>query len=146
MPPEIGIVVTARNEADCLPQTLTALAGAFPGASVVVADDGSSDATPDVARDAGADVVRSERPVGKGGAATRGAERLLAACRRKAAAFDKAASPRKHRKAWDIAWNCLQPAAARLAGHEFGRGAQKACGIAMRRIFKNGMDGSPLNQ
>ena len=78
MPPEIGIVVTARNEADCLPQTLAALARAFPGASVVVADDGSSDATPDVARDAGADVVRSERPVGKGGAATRGAERLLA--------------------------------------------------------------------
>src|SRR2546429_3399784 len=78
MPPEIGIVVTAKNEADCLPQTLAALAGAFPGASVVVADDGSSDATPDVARDAGADVVRSERPVGKGGAATRGAERLLA--------------------------------------------------------------------
>src|SRR5256884_1307250 len=77
MPPEIGIVVTAKNEADCLPQTLAALAGAFPGASVVVADDGSSDATPDVARDAGADVVRSERPVGKGGAATRGAERLL---------------------------------------------------------------------
>jgi len=78
MPPEIGIVVTARNEADCLPQTLAALARAFPGASVVVADDGSSDATSDVARDAGADVVRSERPVGKGGAATRGAERLLA--------------------------------------------------------------------
>jgi glycosyltransferase involved in cell wall biosynthesis len=77
VPPEIGIVVTARNEADRLPATLAALARAFPEASVVVADDGSSDATPEVARDAGAELVRSDRPVGKGGAATRGAERVL---------------------------------------------------------------------
>jgi glycosyltransferase involved in cell wall biosynthesis len=79
VPPEIGIVVTARNEADLLPQTLSALAAAFPGASIVVADDGSTDATSEVAGEGGADIVRSARPVGKGGAATPAAERLLEA-------------------------------------------------------------------
>jgi glycosyltransferase involved in cell wall biosynthesis len=74
---EIGIAVTARNEADRLGATLAALADAFPGATVVVADDGSSDGTSNVALKAGADLVRSKRPVGKGGAATLAVERLL---------------------------------------------------------------------
>jgi glycosyltransferase involved in cell wall biosynthesis len=68
--------VTARDEAERLPATLAALAAAFPGAAVVVADDGSRDATPHVALQAGADLVRSEG-IGKGGAATVGVERLL---------------------------------------------------------------------
>ena len=75
---EIGIVVTARDEADRLPDTLAALAGAFPGAAVVVADDGSRDGTWHVALQSGADLVRSPRRIGKGGAATMGVERLLA--------------------------------------------------------------------
>jgi glycosyltransferase involved in cell wall biosynthesis len=75
---EIGIVVTARDEADRLPDTLAALADAFPGAAVVVADDGSRDGTGHVALQEGADLVRSPRPIGKGGAATLGVERLLA--------------------------------------------------------------------
>ena len=79
MPPEIGIVVTARNEADRLPATLAALDTAFPHARVVVADDGSRDGTWHVALQAGADLVRSGRRIGKGGAATRAAERLLEA-------------------------------------------------------------------
>jgi glycosyltransferase involved in cell wall biosynthesis len=74
---EIGIAVTARDEADRLPATLAALAGAFPDAAVVVADDGSRDGTQHVALQAGADVVRSPRGIGKGGAATLGVERLL---------------------------------------------------------------------
>jgi glycosyltransferase involved in cell wall biosynthesis len=75
---EIGIVVTARDEADRLADTLTALAEAFPEAAVVVADDGSRDATWHVALQCGADLVRSPVGVGKGGAASLGAERLLA--------------------------------------------------------------------
>jgi glycosyltransferase involved in cell wall biosynthesis len=79
VPPEIGIVVTARNEVDRLPATLAALDSAFPRARVVVADDGSSDGTWHVALQAGADLIRSGRRIGKGGAATGAAERLLEA-------------------------------------------------------------------
>jgi glycosyltransferase involved in cell wall biosynthesis len=78
MSPPIACIVTARNEADRLPGTLAALATAFPGARVVVADDGSEDATADVAAAAGAEVVRTGAPVGKGAAATRAAERVRA--------------------------------------------------------------------
>jgi glycosyltransferase involved in cell wall biosynthesis len=72
------VIVTAHQEADRLPATLAALAAAFPGARVVVADDASTDGTAEVARAAGAEVVRSERNLGKGGIATRAAELVLA--------------------------------------------------------------------
>ncbi|HEV7807706.1 MAG TPA: glycosyltransferase [Solirubrobacteraceae bacterium] len=71
------IIVTAHEEADRLPDTLAALASAFPGAHVVVADDGSTDATSQVAAAVGAHVVRSERSIGKGGAATLAARTVL---------------------------------------------------------------------
>ncbi len=71
------VIVTARNEADRLGATLHALAEAFPQAAIWVADDGSSDDTSGVARAAGATLVRGERPVGKGGAATRAARAAL---------------------------------------------------------------------
>lgn len=74
----LAVLVTAHNEADRLPATLTALAAAFPGARVLVADDGSADDSAAVAAAHGAEVVRSERNVGKGGAATLAAQRLLA--------------------------------------------------------------------
>ena len=74
---EIGIAVAARDEADRLPETLAALDEAFPGALVVVADDGSRDGTWHLALQAGADLVRSPRRIGKGGAATLAVERLL---------------------------------------------------------------------
>src|SRR5438270_1694896 len=77
MPAEIGIAVAAHNEADRLPETLAALREAFPGALLVVADDGSTDATRQVALDAGADVAGSSRRIGKGRAVTVAAERLL---------------------------------------------------------------------
>src|SRR5205807_1240070 len=57
---------------------LAALAEAFPGAAVVVADDGSRDGTADVAQAAGAELIRTGRRIGKGGAATLAVERLLA--------------------------------------------------------------------
>jgi glycosyltransferase involved in cell wall biosynthesis len=71
------VIVTAHEEADRLPDTLAALAAAFPGARVLVADDGSTDGTSAVAAAAGAEVVRSERSIGKGGATTLAARRVL---------------------------------------------------------------------
>ena len=64
------VVVAARNEAERLAATLAALRRAFPGAHVWVADDGSTDTTPQIASAAGARVVRSARNVGKGAAVT----------------------------------------------------------------------------
>lgn len=78
MPFDTLAIVTAHQEADRLPATLAALAEAFPGSRVIVADDGSTDGGADVARAAGAEVVRSERTIGKGGIATLAAERALA--------------------------------------------------------------------
>jgi glycosyltransferase involved in cell wall biosynthesis len=77
MAPATAVIVTAHNEADRLPATLAALASAFPGARIVVADDGSTDGSADVAAQHGAEVVRSERNIGKGGVATLAAQRLL---------------------------------------------------------------------
>jgi glycosyltransferase involved in cell wall biosynthesis len=77
--PDPIVIVSAYDEADRLPDTLAALRDAFPAARVLVADDGSRDATPHVALQAGVELVRSPRTVGKGGATTLAAERALAA-------------------------------------------------------------------
>ncbi len=69
--------MAAYNEADRIAATLVALEQAFPGAEVWVADDGSSDATAEIARHAGARVVRSPRVIGKGAAVTRAAREAL---------------------------------------------------------------------
>ena len=61
------MIVAARNEADRIGDTLDALAAAFPGAALVVADDASDDATAEVALAHGAEVVSRPRPHGKGG-------------------------------------------------------------------------------
>ncbi|MFI4993808.1 MAG: glycosyltransferase [Solirubrobacterales bacterium] len=79
MPSNIFVIITAYNEAPRIGATLAALAAAFPGAPVWVADDGSTDATALLAREAGARVVRSERVIGKGAAATRAAREALVA-------------------------------------------------------------------
>src|SRR3954466_5946247 len=73
---DVVIIVAAHNEADRLPATLSALSGAFPGARVIVADDGSTDATADVARAGGAEVVSAGRDIGKGGAMSLAARRV----------------------------------------------------------------------
>jgi glycosyltransferase involved in cell wall biosynthesis len=75
--PDPVVIVTAHNEADALGATLAALRRAFPSARVIVADDASSDGSAEVARAGGAEVVRSERNIGKGGVATMAAERVL---------------------------------------------------------------------
>jgi glycosyltransferase involved in cell wall biosynthesis len=89
-PTSTVIVIAARDEADRIGPTLTALSQEFPEAVVWIADDGSSDATPELARAAGANVVRLERTLGKGAAVTRAAERALgdlAERKQRAAAF-----------------------------------------------------------
>src|SRR3954451_8487743 len=73
---DVVIVVAAHNEADRLPATLAALDEAFPGARVIVADDGSSDETAEVGRGGGAEVVSTGRDIGKGGAMTLAARRI----------------------------------------------------------------------
>src|SRR3954447_19214997 len=72
------ILVAAHDEADRLPATLSALGRAFPGAHLVVADDGSTDETAAVARAAGAEVVSTGRDIGKGGAMSAAAQTVLA--------------------------------------------------------------------
>jgi glycosyltransferase involved in cell wall biosynthesis len=77
MNPQIFVIVTAYNEAERIGATLAALAQAFPDARLIVADDGSDDATAQITEVAGAQVVRSDRVIGKGGAATLAAEHAL---------------------------------------------------------------------
>lgn len=71
------MIVAAHDEAARIGATLAALARAFPGARVWVADDGSRDATAAIARAAGALVVSSGRVIGKGGAVTAAARAAL---------------------------------------------------------------------
>ena len=71
------MVVSAYNEADRLGETLAAVREAFPRARVLVADDHSEDATPEVATAAGAELVRAPRHMGKGGANTLAVRQLL---------------------------------------------------------------------
>ena len=97
MPGEIAVIVTAHNEADRLPETLTALREAFPAARLIVADDASTDATGHAALQAGAELVRAPRRLGKGGAATLAARRLLeGAAGGSAPGADRAASSDGH--------------------------------------------------
>ena len=65
----LTILVAARDEEERIAETIANLLLAFPGANVVVADDGSRDATAAVAESAGAKVVRLPQR-GKGQALT----------------------------------------------------------------------------
>jgi glycosyltransferase involved in cell wall biosynthesis len=76
--PDTIVIVSAYNEAERLPDTLSALDQAFPGARVIVADDGSRDATPHVALQDGVELVRTPTTIGKGGAMTLAAQRIMA--------------------------------------------------------------------
>jgi glycosyltransferase involved in cell wall biosynthesis len=70
-------IVAARNEADSIGPALDALARAFPGARLIVADDASRDGTQTAAMSHGAWVVSRGRPHGKGGNVTAAAEAAL---------------------------------------------------------------------
>ncbi len=75
----LAVIVAARNEADLVGATVRALRGAFPAASVWVADDASEDGTAEVAMAAGVQVVSRGRPHGKGANVTAAAEAALSA-------------------------------------------------------------------
>jgi glycosyltransferase involved in cell wall biosynthesis len=77
MPSNTLVIVTARNEAHTIAATFAALSHALPGAALMLADDGSSDATAELARTAGAQVIGTPGPVGKGAAATAAAAEAL---------------------------------------------------------------------
>lgn len=74
---QIFIIVAAYNEADRIGATLAALASAFPGARLLLADDGSTDATASIAVEMGAQILGSERMLGKGEAVTLAAREAL---------------------------------------------------------------------
>ena len=77
VPGRIVVIVAAFNEADRLPATLAAVGDAFPASWVIVADDGSRDATPHAALQGGAELARSPLTIGKGGVATLAARLVL---------------------------------------------------------------------
>jgi dolichyl-phosphate beta-glucosyltransferase len=74
--PALSVVIPAFNEAQRLPPTLERiqrhLAGRPGGSEILVVDDGSADATAEVAARAGATVLRNEGNRGKGYSVRRG--------------------------------------------------------------------------
>lgn len=70
-------IVAARNEADLVAATLSALSRALPGIELWLADDASEDGTAEAAMAAGARVVSRRRPHGKGANVTAAAEAML---------------------------------------------------------------------
>jgi glycosyltransferase involved in cell wall biosynthesis len=74
------VIVTARDEADRIQETIAALRSSFPAARILLAESGSRDATAALAERAGAEVVRTEaRRKGKGRSASTAARAALAA-------------------------------------------------------------------
>lgn len=71
--PTLSIVLPANNEAESLPRLLTELKTLFTDAEIIVVDDGSTDATAQIAEQAGARVVRHPYPTGNGAAIKSGA-------------------------------------------------------------------------
>jgi glycosyltransferase involved in cell wall biosynthesis len=71
------VIVAAHNEAARIGATLEALAGTFPGAQIVVADDASRDGSAAVALSRGAQVVSRRKPHGKGANVTAAVETVI---------------------------------------------------------------------
>jgi glycosyltransferase involved in cell wall biosynthesis len=70
-------IVAAHNEGDRIGATLEALSRALPDARLLVADDASTDGTPEVAMRKRAWVVRRGRPHGKGANVTAAAQAAI---------------------------------------------------------------------
>ena len=73
---QVSAVIPCKDEADRIAATVRAVAALPQVGRVVVVDDGSTDDTSRVAREAGADVVRHERNRGKAAALETGAARV----------------------------------------------------------------------
>jgi len=78
------VLIPAYNEEKTIGTTLEAVFLIADVAQVIVIDDGSADATGDIARKAGATVIRNEKNLGKGAALQLGVEKLVA----ESASFD----------------------------------------------------------
>lgn len=70
---KISVILPAKNEAEGLRKTLPALRAQLPTAEIIVSDDGSTDATAQVAAEHGARVVSAPYSMGNGAAIKRGA-------------------------------------------------------------------------
>ncbi len=71
-PLRILVVIIAHNEADTVAEVIKRVRATVPGASILVVDDGSADATAAVARSAGSHVVTHPFNLGIGAAAQTG--------------------------------------------------------------------------
>lgn len=71
-PASVSIVIPALDEADTISHLVLRLRASAPWREVIVVDDGSSDATADVARSAGAHVIRHPYNKGNGAAVKTG--------------------------------------------------------------------------
>lgn len=69
----ISLILPAKNEAEGLRRTLPGLRAMFPGAEIIVVNDGSTDDTAVVAEGLGARVLSSPYSMGNGAAIKRGA-------------------------------------------------------------------------
>ncbi len=70
---KISVILPAKNEAEGLRKTLPALRAQLPTAEIIVSDDGSTDATAQIAAEHGVRVVSAPYSMGNGAAIKRGA-------------------------------------------------------------------------
>ena len=69
----LSIIIPAKNEAGAIGDVVTTAREAFPAAQIIVVDDGSTDDTAVVARDAGAEVISHPECIGNGASVKAGA-------------------------------------------------------------------------
>ena len=69
----LSIVIPAKNEGGAIGDVVAAAVKEYPEAEIIVVDDGSTDDTADVARDAGAKVIQHPESLGNGAAVKAGA-------------------------------------------------------------------------
>jgi glycosyltransferase involved in cell wall biosynthesis len=72
-PVALSIVIPAKNEAATIADVVVSARTEYPEAEIIVVDDGSTDATADLAEAAGATVVRHPESLGNGAAVKSGA-------------------------------------------------------------------------
>lgn len=69
----LSIILPAKNEAQNLPSLIGKLRGSYPSAEIIVVDDGSSDSTARIGREAGTKVISHRYSMGNGAAIKSGA-------------------------------------------------------------------------
>lgn len=69
----LSIVIPAKNEAEAIAKVVGLARERYPDAEIIVVDDGSTDETAEIARTAGAQVIRHPESLGNGAAVKAGA-------------------------------------------------------------------------